>query len=67
MSTAEQQELKQVIKEAIREAVVENSDLLKDVLIELLEDAALLQRMEEGRQSEMMSRDAVMELLEPKR
>lgn len=66
MSSAEKQELKQVVKEAIREAVIENSDLLKDLLVEVLEDTALLQRMEEGRQTEPISREDVMELLEPK-
>jgi hypothetical protein len=67
MSEVEQTELKQVVKDAIREVVAENSETLKDVLIEVLEDLALLQRMEEGRKTEFVSRDEVMDLLEPKR
>jgi hypothetical protein len=66
MSAVEQDELKRVVKEAIKEVMAENSELLKDLLAEVLEDAALLQRMEEGRQTELVSRDQVMELLEPK-
>ena len=66
MSATEQQELKQIVKEAVRELVIENSEMLKDLLVEVLEDAALLRQMEEGRRSELVSRDEVMGLLEPK-
>jgi hypothetical protein len=66
MSTADQQELKQVVKEAIREVMPENSEMLKDLMIEALEDIALLQRMEEGRQTDLVGRKEIMEMLEPK-
>jgi hypothetical protein len=66
MSAAQQQELKQIVKEAVKEVMIENSEMLKDLLVEVLEDAALLRRMEEGRQSELVSRDEIMDLLEPK-
>lgn len=66
MSAAEQQELKRAVKEAVKEAMVENSEMLKDLLIEVLEDTALLQRIEEGRKSELVNREEVMALLEPK-
>jgi hypothetical protein len=66
MSEVEQAELKQVVKAAIREALVENQDLIKEVLAELMEDAALLERMEEGRKTEFVSRDEIMDLLEPR-
>jgi hypothetical protein len=66
MSEIEQAELKQVVKAAIKEVVAENSEMIKELLTEILEDSALLQRMEEGRQSEFVSREDVMDLLEPK-
>jgi hypothetical protein len=66
MSTAEQQDLKQVVKDAVKEVMLENSDMLKDLLVEAIEDVSLLQRMEEGRQTELVSRDEIMEILEPK-
>ena len=66
MSETEQQEIKQAVKEAIKEAMIENSETLKDLLVEVIEDLALLQRMEEGRQTELVSREEIMELLEPK-
>ena len=66
MSSSEQQELKQAIKEAIAEAVRENSDVVKEIFVEVLEDMALLQRMEEGRQSDFVSRSEIMDILEAK-
>jgi hypothetical protein len=65
MSAAEQEELKRVVKEAVLEALSENSEVLKGLLVGALEDAALLERMEEGRQTEFVGRDEVMRLLEP--
>ena len=44
----------------------ENSELVKEILAEVLEDVALLQRMEEGRQTERVDREEIMGLLEPK-
>jgi hypothetical protein len=66
MSSVEKQEFKQIVKDAIREVLIENSDIVKDLVVEVLEDAALLQRMEEGRQTELISRDEIMDVLEPK-
>ncbi len=66
MSEVEQAELKKVVKDAIKEALAENSETLKELLAEILEESALLQRMEEGRNTGFVSRDEVMDLLEPK-
>jgi hypothetical protein len=66
MSTLEQHDFKQLVKEAVKEVMLENSDLIKDLLVDALEEIALLQRIEEGRQTEFVSRDEVMEILEQK-
>ena len=66
MSTAEQENLKQVVKDAIREAFTENREMVKELLAEVVEDVALLQRMQEGRDTDLVSRDQIMQLLEPK-
>lgn len=64
MAVVEQQlDLKQLVKEAVKEALVENSEQFKEMIAEVLEDIALLQRMEEGRQTELISEAQVMELL----
>ena len=64
MSTIEQQELKLVVKEAIKEMLVENSEMLKELVVETLEEIAMMQRIEEGRQTELVGRDSIMEILE---
>jgi hypothetical protein len=66
MSSVEQHELKQAIKDAIKEVMLENREVVKDILVEVLEDLTLLQRMEEGRQTELVGREEIMEVLEPK-
>jgi hypothetical protein len=66
MSTAEQENLKQVVKDAIREAFTENREMVKELLAEVVEDIALLQRMEERRDTDRVGRDQIMQLLEPK-
>jgi hypothetical protein len=66
MSSVEQHELKQAIKDAIKEVMLENREIVKDILVEVLEDVALLQRMAEGRRTELVGREEIMELLEPK-
>ena len=66
MSTTEREELKQVVKDAIKEIMAEDREALKELLVDVLDDLALLKRMEEGRETELVSRDVVMELLERK-
>ncbi len=67
MSTVERQELKQAVKDALKEVMLENSEMLKDILVEVLEDLALLRQMEEGRQTEFINRSEVIDHLESKR
>ena len=63
VSAVEQQEIKQAVKDAVREAMIENNGTLKDMRVEVIEDLALLQRMEEGRETELISRDEIMGVL----
>ena len=56
--------LKEAMKEALAETLNEQRDLFRDVFTEVLEDFALVEAIEEGRQTEMISRNRVFELLE---
>ncbi len=58
-TTVDQQELKGLIKEALLEIIEERRDLLRDVFEEVLEDIALARAIEEGNQSEPVSRAEV--------
>ena len=57
-------QLKQVLKSAIVEILEERKDLVREVLEEVLEDIALARAIEEGDQSELVTRDEVFGSLE---
>ncbi len=56
--------LKDALKAAIVEVLEERKDLVREVLEEALEDIALAHAIEEGEQSEFVSRDEVFKALE---
>jgi len=56
--------LKQALKSAIVEVLEERKDLVREVLEEALEDIALARAIEEGDQSELVTRDEVFDALE---
>lgn len=56
--------LKEALKSAIVEILEERKDLVREVLEEALEDIALARAIEEGEQSELVSRDDVLNVLE---
>ena len=56
--------LKQVMKEALSETLREQRDLLRDVFLEVIEDIALVEAIEEGRKTEKVSRERIFDVLE---
>jgi hypothetical protein len=56
--------LKEALKSAIVEILEERKDLVREVLEEALEDIALARAIEEGEQSELVTRDEVFKALE---
>ena len=56
--------LKEALKSAIVEILEERKDLVRDLLEEALEDIALARAIEEGEQSELVTRDEVLNALE---
>jgi len=66
MSTTliDEAKLKEVLKSAIVEILEERKDLMREILEEALEDIALARAIEEGEQSELVTRDKVVSALE---
>jgi len=62
-SFVSQDQLKELVKAAIAEVLEERRDLLRDVIEEAMEDIALSRAIEEGEGTEIISRDAVFNLL----
>ena len=56
--------LKQAMKEALAETLSEQRDLFREVFTEALEDLALIEAVEEGRQTEKVDRAEVFDVLE---
>lgn len=56
--------LKEAFKEAIREVVFENRELLHDVLMEAMEDVAMIHAIEEGKASEAVEKKVILDLLD---
>ena len=55
---------KNLLKAAILEIFQERRDLFQDLIVEALEDIALVKAIDEGKDSEPVSREAIFEILE---
>ncbi len=56
-------QLKQIVKTAILEIFQEQRDTIFDLLAETLEDLAMVRAIEEGKETEPVSRDEIFKLL----
>ena len=61
--SADDQKIKALFKEAIVEVMEENQDLVSSLLVEALEDIGLSRAIEEGENSESVSREEVFKVL----
>ncbi len=59
-----QETLKQVLKEAIAETLHEEREFLHEVFAEVLEDFALAEAIREGRETKVVERDEVLQILQ---
>jgi hypothetical protein len=63
-SSLSETQIKDLMKTAILEIFQERRDLFQDLIAEALEDIALVKAIDEGRDSEPVSREAIFEILE---
>ena len=61
--TIDEIELKQLIKSAIVELLQERKEIVYDLLAEILEDIALEKAIQEGENTEPVSREAIFKIL----
>jgi len=57
-------QLKDLMKSAILEIFEERRDLFQELIAEALEDIAIIKAIDEGKDSEPVSRDAIFAILE---
>jgi ribosomal protein S18 acetylase RimI-like enzyme len=60
----EEQQLKDIVKQALLEILEERQDLAEALFLEALEDWGLLQAIREGETSDTATREAVVDVLE---
>ena len=56
--------LKDIFKQAIIEAMEEKKDVVHDLLVEAMEDLAMIHAIQEGEDSKSVSRKEVLQVLE---
>lgn len=64
ISTTDNDKLKELFKQAIIEAMEEKKDVVHDLLLEAMEDLAMIHAIQEGEDTEPASREEVFEILE---
>ncbi len=62
--TLTQDVLKQTIKEAVAETLREESEIFYDIIRQVLEDFALAEAINEGRQTELVDRQEIFDLFD---
>ena len=58
--------LKEIFKQAIIEAIEEKKDVVHDLLVDAMEDLAMIHAIQEGENSGQASRNEVFDILEGK-
>ena len=58
--------IKELFKQAIIEAIEEKKDVVHDLLVEVIEDIAMVRAIQDGENSGTASRDDVFKILEGK-
>jgi len=56
--------IKNIFKEALVEVLEERQDLFATVVMETLEDFAMMRAIQEGEKSELVSREEIMQVLQ---
>lgn len=64
--TVNPEQLKEILKSAIAELLRENREEISDFLAEIIEDVAIERAIAEGETTELVSRGAIFQILEPK-
>jgi len=66
VTSIDEEQLKTLLKTALVEIIEEKKDFFRGLLEEMLEEIALVRAIEEGRQTENISREEVFRVFEDK-
>jgi hypothetical protein len=65
-SPIDKEELKELFKQAIAETMEEKRDVVHDLLVEAMEDIAMIHAIQQGEKTETVERDEVFKIFEDK-
>ena len=65
-ATLNTNQLKELLKLAIVEILQEQKEVFTDMIVEVMEDIALVKAIEEGENTEVVSREAIFDILSQK-
>jgi len=65
--TNDSSKIKELFKQAIIEAMEEKKDVVHDLLVEAMEDLTMIHAIQEGEETQPVSRDEVFKILEGSR
>ncbi|MBC6435311.1 hypothetical protein FM036_37120 [Nostoc sp. HG1] len=64
--TLNPEQIKEILKSAIVELIRDNRKEVSEFLAEIIEDVAMEQAIAEGETTDLVNRDSIFQLLEPK-
>jgi len=64
--TLNPEQIKEILKSAIVELIRDNREEVSEFLAEIIEDVAMERAIAEGETTELVSRESIFQLLEPK-
>jgi hypothetical protein len=64
--TINQEQFKEILKSAIVELIRDNREEVSEFLAEIIEDIAMERAIAEGETTELVNRDSIFQILEPK-
>ena len=65
-TTIDDSKIKDIFKQASIEAIEEKKDVVHDMLVDALEDVAMIRAIEDGENSDLVSKSDILKILESK-
>ena len=62
--TTDSNQIKELFKQAIIEAMEEKKDVVHDLLVEAMEDLAMIHAIQDGEETDPVSREEIFKILE---
>ena len=62
--TLSEEQIKDMLEEVVLKLLVDNKDMFREIIEEVIEDLALSKAIEEGKESEFVDEDKILEIID---